>query len=701
MTIAHGENILFQGFEISNISRTDIAGAILRINNNSRNITFRNVLFKSGYTAALVTLINDQMTFDGCVFEDLRFGAVRADNFTNLTIKGCTLNMYQLDSTSAGACRIVGGKGFVFEDNEVLDVWNSTEMLSMILVDSVSIKRNAFHHTTGSAIYLRGVESASGNPMQQCSNIQISENLFHNIGVCGINFSTVKDVFIRNNTFILDSDASAIFIFKENDNIQYHNNLFHDRYAGPVSPRAAVDIRTLLNVPPTYIQDDYNLYDLSPSRLIHHEEFPGTIANYVDLNILRAVRTFRAAHSKDTLALLNAGALPSEPYFMVQGFSQAVNAAGWQFSDLLDIRGRVKPLAQSDIGCYTRQAVPNTASTPPQASFGVIGPRVATVGSLVSTVTLRDSTPQPIVSRFWSIDPPLFQFVNNTDQHSAQPEIEFTQEGLYAVKLVVYNGAGVDTLVKSAYIDVRLGYCASFPALSNGFKMDSIRINQVAFGKAALACAGYTDRSTDTITVARAVPFSFSVKPGNCVTFTGASKLLVLADLDHDGFLNEVTERILVDSFLNANSKTWNLVLPDLTPQGLMRMRVILYNASSVQTPSACGTYSDGETFDVTLQVVNPTGAVLLPLQSQCIQAGPVFLNNGFPSGGTYSGLGVSGQQFNPTLAGSGTHTIQYVVTYNSQVWTTSTTINVYQQPQVNLPALGPFCSKDATVQLN
>ncbi len=701
VTIANGENIIFEGFEFANISKTDVAGAILRINNNSRNITIRNVVFRSGYTAARVTLINDRITFDRCVFEDLRYGSVRADNFTNLTIKGCRINMYQADSTSAGACRVVGGKGFVFEDNEVSDVWNSTEMLSMILVDSVFIRRSTFHHSTGSAIYLRGVETASGNPMQQCVNINISENLFHNIGVSGINFSTVKDVFIRNNTFILDSDASAIFIFKENDNIQYHNNIFHDRYTGAVSPRAAVDIRTLLNVPPTYIQDDYNLYDLSASRLIHHEEFPGTIANYVDLNILRAVRTFRAANSKDTLVLFNAGALPSEPYFMVQGFSQAVNAGSWQYSDLLDLRGRVKQLAQTDIGCYTRQAIQNTATAAPQAQFGAVGSRLATIGSMVTSVTLRDSTPQSVVSRFWSIDPPLFQFVNNTNQHSIQPEVEFTQEGLYAVKLVVYNGLGTDTLAKTSYIDVRLGFCMSAPALTNGYKMDSISINQVAYGKAALACAGFTDRSADTILVARAVPFPFRIKPGNCVTFTGPSKLMVLADLNHDGFLDEVIERLLVDSFQNANAKNWNLVLPDLTPQGPMRMRIILYNANSIQTPQACGTYSDGETFDITLQVVNPTGAVMLPLSSQCIQAGPTFLTNGYPVGGTYSGPGVTAQQFNPIVAGSGTHTIQYTVTYNAQVWTTSTTITVYQQPQVNLPALGPFCSRDATVQLN
>ncbi len=701
LTIANGENILFEGFEITNISKTDIAGALIRINNNSRNITFRNVVFRSGYTAARVTLIDDRITFENCQFYDLLYGAVRADNVTNLTIRGCIMNLYQPDSTSAGACRIVGVRGFIFEDNEVTDVWNSTEMLSMILVDSVYIRRNTFKNSTGSGIYLRGVESATGSPMQQCLNINVSENLFHNLGVSGINFSTVKDVFIRNNTFILDSDASGIFVFKESDNIQYHNNIFHDRYTGSISPRAAVDIRTLLNLPPTYIQDDFNLYDLSPSRLIHHEEFPGTVANYISLNILRAVRTFRAASSKDTLVLFNAGALPSEPFFMVQGFSQAVNAGGWQFSDILDRRGFVKQLAQTDIGCYTRQAIPNAATAPPSAQFGAVGSTMATVGSRVTTVTLRDSSTQLVVSRFWTVDPPFFQFVNNTNQHSIEPEIEFTQEGLYTIKLVVYNGAGSDTLVRTNYIDVRLGYCFSNPILSNGFKMDSIIIGNTAYGKAPAVCAGFTDRSGDTISVARAVPFSFRVKPGNCITFTGPSKILVLADLNNDGFLNATTEALVIDSFVNANARSWNIVLPNLTPQGAMRMRIILFNANSVQFVQPCGTYSDGETFDVTLNVTNPTAAVLLPLASRCIQSNPILLENGYPEGGNYSGPGVAGQQFNPQVAGSGTHTIQYTVTYNAQVWTTTTTVTIYQQPQVNLAAIGPFCSRDATIALN
>ncbi len=48
-----------------------------------------------------------------------------------------------------------------------------------------------------------------------------------------------------------------------------------------------------------------------------------------------------------------------------------------------------------------------------------------------------------------------------------------------------------------------------------------------------------------------------------------------------------------------------------------------------------------------------------------CLNATPVPLNTGFPAGGTYSGPGVTAGQFNPALAGPGSHVITYTFADN------------------------------------
>lgn len=71
--------------------------------------------------------------------------------------------------------------------------------------------------------------------------------------------------------------------------------------------------------------------------------------------------------------------------------------------------------------------------------------------------------------------------------------------------------------------------------------------------------------------------------------------------------------------------------------------------------------------------VVNPLSTVSLSgLPDVCLNDSPVTLNQGSPTGGTYNGIGVSGNEFNPQTAGVNTHIItysiidQYLCTYSS-----------------------------------
>ena len=79
-------------------------------------------------------------------------------------------------------------------------------------------------------------------------------------------------------------------------------------------------------------------------------------------------------------------------------------------------------------------------------------------------------------------------------------------------------------------------------------------------------------------------------------------------------------------------------------------------------------TYTDGNGCSATSAPTTVTvnalpSASLGTFSNVCVTAGPLTLTGGTPSGGVYSGTGVSGGTFTPATAGTGTHVISYTVT--------------------------------------
>jgi PKD repeat protein len=69
------------------------------------------------------------------------------------------------------------------------------------------------------------------------------------------------------------------------------------------------------------------------------------------------------------------------------------------------------------------------------------------------------------------------------------------------------------------------------------------------------------------------------------------------------------------------------------------------------------------------------------------------------PAGGTWSGSGVSGNQFDPSI-GAGDHAITYEVTNGECTATDNISIHVDAMPDASINAVGPFCAGDAAVTL-
>jgi len=79
-------------------------------------------------------------------------------------------------------------------------------------------------------------------------------------------------------------------------------------------------------------------------------------------------------------------------------------------------------------------------------------------------------------------------------------------------------------------------------------------------------------------------------------------------------------------------------------------------------------TYTDGNgcsaASGTTVVVVNPLPTVTMsPIEDVCVYDAAFALTGGAPSGGTYSGNGVTANQFDPNSAGTGTQTITYSYT--------------------------------------
>ncbi|PZX94442.1 hypothetical protein DOS84_07425 [Flavobacterium aquariorum] len=108
-------------------------------------------------------------------------------------------------------------------------------------------------------------------------------------------------------------------------------------------------------------------------------------------------------------------------------------------------------------------------------------------------------------------------------------------------------------------------------------------------------------------------------------------------------------------------------------------------------------TYTDGNgcsnscTFTVT---VNPLPTVSCPSDSSvCVDAAAYELTGASPAGGTYSGTGVSANNFDPATAGVGQHTITYTYTDGDSCSNTCTfTITVNPLPTLTCPSNSSVC---------
>ncbi|HRG57304.1 MAG TPA: T9SS type A sorting domain-containing protein [Bacteroidia bacterium] len=99
--------------------------------------------------------------------------------------------------------------------------------------------------------------------------------------------------------------------------------------------------------------------------------------------------------------------------------------------------------------------------------------------------------------------------------------------------------------------------------------------------------------------------------------------------------------------------------------------------------------------YDTINIIVNDLPQIIFTMPSQtCINGSNITLNTGLPVGGTYSGNGVTGNIFSPTLAGVGTSVITYTYTdVNSCTNFDTSSIVVNALPTVSLDTFDILCN--------
>jgi hypothetical protein len=195
-------------------------------------------------------------------------------------------------------------------------------------------------------------------------------------------------------------------------------------------------------------------------------------------------------------------------------------------------------------------------------------------------------------------------------------------------------------------------------------------------------CIGFcnTYSQTATLNVTQAPTLSAGIDDTICA---GATSVVTGASAAH------------YSSFSWSSSGTGNFtsggsLSPTYYPSNQDTITKIIYLKLNVQGNYPCGLFKDSLklTINALPYLVFPTMANI------CLNANPLALNTALPTGGTYSGTGVTNAVFYPATAGVGTHPIQY--SYTSPLTQCSNTkisnIQVLALPVVTLSTISQIC---------
>jgi hypothetical protein len=463
--------------------------------------------------------------------------------------------------------------------------------------------------------------------------------------------------------------------------------------------------------------------DIAGATLLMFGELQTTVQNaQITLPISLAGTTFRLifawksddlygtdpSASIDNIAI-NAS-LPVAPTYTWSSTPAGFNATGTSVAGVTPTQSTTYTVnVQNGYGCSAQGQVAVTVNPLPTANTTLAATEyicpgdsllltVNMTGTAPWTITVTDgTTPMTIAgltSPTWTywVKPSVtttYSLTNISDANCSNTSTLAVTVDFHPVPAPVITGAGSPICVEgSAILDAGAGY--STYLWSNNSPSQTITVTGSSIG--AGSSANYS------VTVSNV----FGCKGSASVTLSTYPALTANAGADAE-FCQGFSTQLDANGIGGAGVYTTYTWSP---AAGLSATNV----KNPVASPSVTTTYTvtivDGNGCTATDDVVvtyNPLPVVsLAAFNPVCIDQAAFALSGGLPLGGTYSGIGVSSNNFNPASAGAGIHTISYTYTDGESCTNTATsTIQVNPLPIVTLSALADVCIDAASITLS
>ena len=216
-------------------------------------------------------------------------------------------------------------------------------------------------------------------------------------------------------------------------------------------------------------------------------------------------------------------------------------------------------------------------------------------------------------------------------------------------------------------------YCTSANSASVDEYINNVSINSASNPSSGTLYSDYTSTLLTTLSTGQSYSMGVTVNAAGYTEYVS-----VFVDWNRNGTFEVGEETSFGSNYVIGNVVfTQNIVVPSTAVLGKTLMRVVnRYNAAAI----SCGTYSYGETEDYMIEIMQSSAG----------------------GSGVYTGMGITGNIFNPAVAGVGTHNIVYTFTDgNTCVNSDTNTTNVHTLPTPTFTGLASsYCTNSSLVSL-
>jgi hypothetical protein len=169
--------------------------------------------------------------------------------------------------------------------------------------------------------------------------------------------------------------------------------------------------------------------------------------------------------------------------------------------------------------------------------------------------------------------------------------------------------------------------CASGAINSSGTRIERVTMGSLNYSNTT-ACTTYTNNKSSILNLEpnQSVPFSITV--GSCDATSASSMIKVFIDYNQNGSFDDAGELVAQSGVLNkGGSFTGTIQTPlTITPGSSFLMRIVAQETTNINDIKSCGSYSNGETQDYTVNVVSSSTdfgvlQIVAPSSGYCVNA--------------------------------------------------------------------------------